>query len=289
MPVPNYDDILARYKRMRSTGLKLNKVLPEYIPKEAIEAVGRKLGFWKNGTLVFNDQDQVCVLIDHAIHGWFTDGKNAVDCYAAEHPPPPGSDKEAVLEAMRRTFFSLFRVEEVVDGVGTRVLDILQDRGYFLADVNLSRSAVVGGTLASRVIPFEDFIMTTGAGLPVDLETTEEVSRRLHEMGKAWQDTPDMMREENAELAAKVIRICLKSEGAQRIRYRGADERSDEDVVPPSKKAHVGRNDPCPCGSGKKYKKCCGEKKVSEKKVSGTFFSRFCNSLILRCLREKGS
>ncbi|MCK7486639.1 MAG: SEC-C domain-containing protein [Bacillus subtilis] len=21
----------------------------------------------------------------------------------------------------------------------------------------------------------------------------------------------------------------------------------------------MGRNDPCPCGSGKKYKKCCGE------------------------------
>ena len=25
-----------------------------------------------------------------------------------------------------------------------------------------------------------------------------------------------------------------------------------------SKKAKIGRNDPCPCGSGKKYKKCCG-------------------------------
>ena len=24
------------------------------------------------------------------------------------------------------------------------------------------------------------------------------------------------------------------------------------------KGAKVGRNDPCPCGSGKKYKKCCG-------------------------------
>ena len=22
----------------------------------------------------------------------------------------------------------------------------------------------------------------------------------------------------------------------------------------------IGRNDPCPCGSGKKYKKCCGAK-----------------------------
>jgi len=24
--------------------------------------------------------------------------------------------------------------------------------------------------------------------------------------------------------------------------------------------AKIGRNDPCPCGSGRKYKKCCGEK-----------------------------
>ena len=24
----------------------------------------------------------------------------------------------------------------------------------------------------------------------------------------------------------------------------------------------VGRNDPCPCGSGKKYKKCCGRNVV---------------------------
>jgi len=27
----------------------------------------------------------------------------------------------------------------------------------------------------------------------------------------------------------------------------------------PAKKVKVGRNDPCPCGSGKKYKKCCGK------------------------------
>ena len=25
------------------------------------------------------------------------------------------------------------------------------------------------------------------------------------------------------------------------------------------KRMKIGRNDPCPCGSGKKYKKCCGE------------------------------
>ena len=27
----------------------------------------------------------------------------------------------------------------------------------------------------------------------------------------------------------------------------------------------VGRNDPCPCGSGKKYKKCCGQNEVADR------------------------
>ena len=31
----------------------------------------------------------------------------------------------------------------------------------------------------------------------------------------------------------------------------------------------VGRNDPCPCGSGKKFKKCC-EEKVKHKKFEAT-------------------
>ena len=36
----------------------------------------------------------------------------------------------------------------------------------------------------------------------------------------------------------------------------------DGDIPKPATQRHetpkVGRNDPCPCGSGKKYKKCCG-------------------------------
>jgi SEC-C motif len=29
--------------------------------------------------------------------------------------------------------------------------------------------------------------------------------------------------------------------------------------APQRRQAHVGRNDPCPCGSGRKYKQCCGK------------------------------
>ena len=30
----------------------------------------------------------------------------------------------------------------------------------------------------------------------------------------------------------------------------------------------IRRNDPCPCGSGKKYKKCCGSPKLSARTIS---------------------
>ena len=29
--------------------------------------------------------------------------------------------------------------------------------------------------------------------------------------------------------------------------------------TPKKAQAKIGRNDPCPCGSGKKYKQCCGK------------------------------
>ncbi len=37
------------------------------------------------------------------------------------------------------------------------------------------------------------------------------------------------------------------------------DDKSDSVKKKPAKSKKVGRNDPCPCGSGKKYKQCCGK------------------------------
>lgn len=34
---------------------------------------------------------------------------------------------------------------------------------------------------------------------------------------------------------------------------------TDLKVVVQPTRTKIGRNDPCPCGSGKKYKKCCGK------------------------------
>jgi uncharacterized protein len=42
--------------------------------------------------------------------------------------------------------------------------------------------------------------------------------------------------------------------------FRPMREQADRERLAPVRRAaaKVGRNDPCPCGSGKKYKKCCG-------------------------------
>jgi len=253
----NYADIAARHKRMRGVGIELNEVLSRYVSKEAMEATARKLGFWVKGTLVFDDVDQSCVLFDQAIHGHFTNGRNAVDRYTAEHPPKSGSDREAVLAAMKRAFYSLFQVQGIVRNVGVHVHDPLRDRRHFLADVGFSKTGVTGAVVASRALPFEDFITTAGAALPVDADTLAKISR-LPGLRKTLGDIENMSREKMADLAATVIRLCLKSDAAQRIQYRGIHESTKKDTAPATKTAHVGRNEPCPCGSGRKYKKCCG-------------------------------
>ena len=50
-------------------------------------------------------------------------------------------------------------------------------------------------------------------------------------------------------------------------RYFRAQRQADADTTftrePGRNASKVGRNDPCPCGSGKKYKKCCGSATVN--------------------------
>jgi len=62
-------------------------------------------------------------------------------------------------------------------------------------------------------------------------------------------------------------KLCLPSEQRRATRARptrisSLPLRSPEPSARPTirPKAKVGRNQPCPCGSGKKFKRCCGSK-----------------------------
>lgn len=64
----------------------------------------------------------------------------------------------------------------------------------------------------------------------------------------------DMFEEMLESIQTDTICFLLKTSVEQK-------EQNQEEIVknaPIHKKKEVGRNDPCPCGSGKKYKNCCG-------------------------------
>ena len=55
--------------------------------------------------------------------------------------------------------------------------------------------------------------------------------------------------------------LSLRHKENDDLAYSGS-QTTDAGNQPAKAKPRVGRNDPCPCGSGKKYKKCCGMGKV---------------------------
>jgi SWIM/SEC-C metal-binding protein len=81
------------------------------------------------------------------------------------------------------------------------------------------------------------------------------------------QKRPIIVRVQTQERAAEIAAIC-DQHGWHFI--AGVEPHKPEDIsdleralnppAPARAEKTPGRNDPCPCGSGKKYKRCCGAK-----------------------------
>ncbi len=68
--------------------------------------------------------------------------------------------------------------------------------------------------------------------------------------------------EEEARARAECEAMFRHRDDSGALSYSGGGEENAPVKQKPAKSApRIGRNDPCPCGSGKKYKKCCGREK----------------------------
>lgn len=99
------------------------------------------------------------------------------------------------------------------------------------------------------------------AGRPADLDRAEKLLRRGYRV-------PGVR--DRADIAERLKEVCEESgrpgearqfgEQAERLRQK-PHHPAAKLATPPAdtaRTAKVGRNAPCPCGSGKKFKKCCG-------------------------------
>jgi hypothetical protein len=131
------------------------------------------------------------------------------------------ANERQLLEAMQRAWFSLFRVESTVPGVGVEATDMLRAGRVFIVDVNLSHCHPDGLMLATRVAPTHQWLMTTGAPLPVEPDDLADISaalatwRGINRLGQR----DGLSRQEQAELAATILRVCLSRGASNRVRY----------------------------------------------------------------------
>ncbi|GLI53575.1 preprotein translocase subunit SecA [Thermodesulfovibrio yellowstonii] len=77
---------------------------------------------------------------------------------------------------------------------------------------------------------------------------------------EAFELFEEMSRNIISDILTRLFKIQIKEESQVKVARAQKIQRSDGDGArrPVEKPKKIGRNDPCPCGSGKKYKKCCG-------------------------------
>ncbi|OHB62498.1 MAG: hypothetical protein A2Y76_05200 [Planctomycetes bacterium RBG_13_60_9] len=219
-----YSPLVKRYREYRRIAWNLNnEVFPEYLSRSIFDAAGKKLGMLQKNTLVMGNEDEIGLLMDYSIHDCREKGDNAVSRYRADAHLDPQSDKYAVVKAMSESFFTLIEAIEVLPGVGVGVADLWADREYLLIDMGFSKTARKGLVLATRILPFERFVTTSGAALPVDAQTLREIQDSVLPRYKIEQEGKCTLaggRRKAADLTAAVIRLCLQSGASDRIQYK---------------------------------------------------------------------
>src|SRR5262249_7855135 len=119
----------------------------------------------------------------------------------------------------------------------------------------------------ARVITHHGLTMTTGAPLGAGAYENlsqaipfEESPRKL----KA-EICPDSSSEHVHALNRGLIRMCLEHGGGAYtdLRTPPVERGTPRGWGSSGPSGSISRNDPCPCGSGKKFKHCCGGRKRS--------------------------
>ncbi|OQB06545.1 MAG: preprotein translocase subunit SecA [bacterium ADurb.Bin212] len=111
--------------------------------------------------------------------------------------------------------------------------------------------------------PDEDHIGDTDAKELKNIETEEQEENQSAKTKDQNDNAKDQNREARASRQPQTadssgVTTTIRTPGGKTVFERMSASAGKQGTVQ-SSSAKVGRNDPCPCGSDKKYKKCCGK------------------------------
>ena len=243
----DYKAFVLDYQRLRSVSIEVSNAIIETLAGGDFKTAARHLGILQGETIVFDTEDESSVLMDYAIHDIYQDGSNATSRFLQTEPYTKGSNELCLLRSMQTSHFALLQAKEVIPGVGVLAVDLQRNTPILLIDINFSNNAEPGLMLATRIhSPGEGWWMTTGAALPVNHQAFKEIQNQLGNYSST---------DEDPARNAMILRACLSAGASNQIGYAPIPAAPGHPLAVASK---AGRNEPCPCGSGKKYKKCCG-------------------------------
>ena len=199
--------------------------------------------------------------------------KNYIDALVRDHLAPEGyltiNDLSEIIEAVNQVLKNNMKVEDldnqdvdyVFDTIYNRVLSEYEEK---LSSIPEDIVSEFEKAISLRVI--DTYWME-------HINTMSILKEGIHLRGYAQENPLRAYTSEGYELFETLLDtidkqttiFLLKAEVRQNAerkevaKGKAADDESKVAKKTPKKSAKVGRNDPCPCGSGKKYKQCHGK------------------------------
>lgn len=255
-------DTLSRYDQLRRAGREVNSQLLKALEREEYQSAGEALGLFRQGILIFANEDDPNVLMDYAVHRRVT-GSSPAERFLTEQAARLEGAERDWAEATARARFRLLRLGRRTGPGQTEAVDLLTGERVLLVDRGVAETGSPGLGLASFALDFPGFITTSGGGVALPEAAVEPLLYFLRQSGYPV-GTPAMTRlppERQDTMEATLLRALLAA--------RASEDDPDgtlEDFATSGRRRPPllsrfqrgpARNAPCPCGSGRRYKSCC--------------------------------
>ena len=224
-------------------------------------------------TIIYEKRNEI--LDNDSIHETVLNGfkehiTNLVMSHLIESKKLSDNDYDEIIEAANENLLKKYKItpseiknkesEEVIDIIYDKVVTDYQDK---LKDIPEEVVNEFEKAISLRVIDsnWMDHISTMshlreGVGLrgyanenPLQAYTME-----------GYQLFDNMLNKINSEISTYLLKSEIRQNTERKTVAKKMITNDGKDAIKTQKKSDkVGRNDPCPCGSGKKYKQCCGK------------------------------
>ncbi|HPZ22096.1 MAG TPA: preprotein translocase subunit SecA, partial [Bacillota bacterium] len=254
--------IESAQKRVEGRNFDIRKHVLEYddVLNQQREVIYRqRREILEGGNIKNQVQKMIDAVIERAVNTWASpdvyvdeyDLKGLVE-YVENYILVPGSVKQSdfagkhsseIQDLLRKRARELYAIRE--EAIGSEVMRELE-RVVVLRTVDRK--------WMDQLVAMDDLRQGIGLRAFGQRDPLTEYKFEAYDM---FNNMTESIQEEVARL---ILRVQLASQPVRRsVAVANPVPGGDSNTSPARKGKKVGRNEPCPCGSGKKYKRCCGQ------------------------------